>query len=163
MNVGRKDCRAGRRCEPANEAEALHCQGCHAEVPIADLSALMRVDYSTLANWLNPHHASRIPEDRKAELLLLTDDHDAYVRYLASLQGLVVYDPKTTRGQKVTRLVSEFSDVLKAIDDGDADGKWTAPEARRLRRHADELHAAIEQQVRDVLHEAGLREVEARR
>lgn len=161
MNVGRKDCRAGRRCEPANEAEALHCQGCHAQLPIVDVATLMCVEYSTLANWLNAHHQSRIPDDRKAELLRLTDDHDAYVHYLATLQGLVVFDPKSSRGRKVTRMVAEFGDVLKAFDEGSADGQWTPAEARKLRREADELHAAIEVEVREALIRAGVAEKHA--
>lgn len=108
MIAGRKDCRTGAmRCSPASEPEALYCQGNHAEATRTELAEQMDVNPSTLGNWLDPNHDSRIPDDRREQLLRLTDDHSAYVRFLAARQGLSVYDPRTLRGRGVTRMVSE--------------------------------------------------------
>lgn len=160
MIHGRKDCRSGEsRCTPATEAEALYCQGNHAQATRTELAEQMDVNPSTLGNWLDPHHTSRIPDDRKQQLLRLTDDHSAFVRFHADEQGLVVFDPKVARGKGVTRMVSEFSDLLKAIDDALAnDGKIDADEACRIEREADELHAAVNAKVLEIKAAAGVGE-----
>lgn len=155
MISSRPDCRAGLlRCDPVTDGEAWYCQGNHAEDTRTTLAEAMGVNPSTLGNWLDPHHASRMPDDRRIELLRLTDDHSAYVRYLATLQGLVVYDPKTARGRGVTRMVSEFGDLLKAIDTR-SDGT-SVDDARRVQREGLELIAAVDFEVQDALRAAGL-------
>lgn len=157
MISGRKDCRSGAlRCAPMSEAEAFYCQGNHAEATRNELAETMDVNPSTLGNWLDPHHTSRIPDDRKAQLLRLTDDHGAYVRFLAEQQGLVVFDPRRAGGKGVTRMVSEFSDVLRAFDEARQDGTMTPEEARRFRREVNELHGAVENEVRQAFTDAGI-------
>lgn len=159
MISGRKDCRSGeQKCTPWNEAEAFYCQGNHAEATRNQLAETMEVNPSTLGNWLDPHHASRMPEDRREELFRLTDDHSAYVRFLAARQGLSVYDPRTARGRGVTRMVSEFSELLKSIDDALDDGKVTVPEAERITEEARDLHGAVDSKVAELRIMAGLAE-----
>lgn len=157
MIAGRKDCRTGAvRCAPVSDPEALYCQGNHAEATRTELAEQMEVNPSTLGNWLDPNHDSRIPDDRREQLLRLTDDHSAYVRFLAARQGLSVYDPRTLRGRGVTRMVSEFSDLLKAIDDALEDEVVTAPEAERITSEAGDLHGAVDSKVLEIRRMAGL-------
>lgn len=165
MISGRKDCRSGEhRCKPTIEAEALYCQGNHAQATRNELAEAMEVNPSTLGNWLDPHHASRIPDDRKQQLLRLTDDHTAFVCFHAHEQGLVVFDPKQARGKGVTRIVSEFGEFLQKLDDitalrpGEAQPVITADEARQLEQEADDLHAAVNAKVIEIKRAAGVTE-----
>lgn len=159
MISGRKDCQSGHEpCRPISHAEALYCQGSHAEATRTDIAEAMDVNPSTLANWLDPHHTSHIPTERLEHLLRLTDDRMVYVRYLASLQGLVVFDPTDARNRGVARMVSEFGDLLKALDEITADQHITPDEAKRFEAEAEDLHAVVASKVAEIKRAAGIAE-----
>lgn len=161
MISSRLECRSGeKRCQPSTEAEAMYCQGNHAEATRTELAETMDVNPSTLGNWLDPQHTSRMPDDRREQLLRLTDDHVALVRYHIERQGLAFYDPRTDRGKGVTRMVAEFGELLQALDEITADHVITPDEARRFEREAGELHGAVDAKVREIKRAAGLLEAE---
>lgn len=145
----------------------MYCQGNHASATRNELAETMDVNPSTLGNWLDPHHSSRMPEDRREQLLRLTDDHDALVRYHAARQGLVIYDPRQARASGATRLVSEFGELLQALDDitairpGETAPVITPDEARRFEKEAADLHSVVAAKVREIKRAAGLHAPEA--
>lgn len=150
MTAGRKDCRAGiQRCAPRTLRQALYCQVHHAQMTLRELAATMDVNPSTLNNWVDPDHDSRIPEDRLEHLLRLTDDRAVYVRYLAELQGQVVFEvPKgSPRASRTAAMLHEFADLLKALADRD-DGT-TAAEAERIAMEGHDVIAAIAAEIED--------------
>jgi transposase-like protein len=144
MISGRKECRSGEKpCTPSGEVagrEALYCQATHSVETRTAIAEAMKVNPSTLGKWVDPFGDERIPEDRREELLRLTKDNPAYARYIATtLQDFVVYDPRAT--VNTGRMVSEFADLLKAID-ARADGT-SVDEADRIEKEGNELIAAV--------------------
>ena len=157
MTSGRKDCTSGvAKCEPMNRREALYCQGSHAKATRTQIAESMDINPSTLGNWIDPNGHEEIPEDRLDQMLRLTADNTAFAQFYADKQRLVVYDPKQKSGKSALRMVTEFSDVLRAHDEARADGVVTAAEALRFQREAKELHAAVDAEVRQALIDSGL-------
>lgn len=147
MTSGRTDCLAGaEKCAPKSAREALYCQINHSQMSRTDLAEVMGINPSTLSKWGDPQGSDRIPDDRLNHLLQLTDDNPAFVTFYAYLQGLVVYDTKSA-GADVTRLVTEFGDLLKAIDTR-GDGT-TVEEADRIEREGNELIVAVRRAIDD--------------
>lgn len=150
MTSGRKDCMGGvLKCAPKGpnaRREALYCTGSHARMTRTEIAETMGINPATLTKWLDPNGDERIPDERLEHLLQLADDNSAYLTYLASLQGMVVYDPKTANAD-VARLLSEFGDLLKAIDRR-GDGT-SVDDADLIEREGNQLIVAVRRQIED--------------
>ncbi len=147
MTSSRKDCLTGDvKCQPKSNREALYCQINHSQMSRAEIAEVMDVNPATLSKWGDPAQHDRIPDERLAHLLQLTDDNPAFVTFYARVQGFVVYDPKSA-GADVTRMVTEFGELLKAID-ARGDGT-TADEADRIEREGNELIVAVRRAIED--------------
>lgn len=147
MTSSRKECLSGeKRCEPKSNREALYCQINHSQMSRNELAEVMDISPSSLSKWGDPAQHDRIPEDRLTHLLQLTDDNPAFVTFYATLQGFVVYDPKSA-GADVTRLVTEFGELLKAID---RRGDGTSVEdADLIEREGNQLIVAVRRAIED--------------
>lgn len=147
MTSSRKECLTGeKRCTPKSNREALYCQINHSQMSRTEIAEVMDVNPATLSKWGDPAQHDRIPDDRLAHLLQLTVDNLAFVTFYAQLQGFVVYDPKSA-GADVTRMVTEFGELLKAID-ARGDGT-TAEEADRIAREGSDLIVAVRRAIED--------------
>lgn len=147
MTSSRKECLTGElKCAPKSKREALHCQINHAQMSRTEIAVVMDVNPATLGKWGDPQGHDNIPEDRLTHLLQLTDDNAAFVTFFASLQGFVVYDPKSA-GADVTRLVTEFGELLKAIDTR-GDGT-SVDDADLIEREGNQLIVATRRAIED--------------
>lgn len=147
MTSSRKECLTGEvECAPKSKREALYCQINHSQMSRAEIAEVMKINPATLSKWGDPQGDDNIPEERLLHLLQLTDDNPAFVTFFAHLQGFVVYDPKSA-GADVTRLVTEFGDLLKAIDTR-GDGT-TVEEADRIEREGNQLIVAVRRAIED--------------
>lgn len=143
MTSSRKDCRSGEhRCEPTSRREALYCQGNHSEMTVAQQADVLDLNPSTLSSWYDPQSDKNIPSDRLEQILRLTDDNDALVRYEAQLQGRNVFDvPKTADAKRTAKMLTEFAEFLTALDQR-TDG--TSPDdAARIAREGNDVMVAI--------------------
>ncbi len=148
MISGRKDCTSSvAKCQPkGNRREGLYCQINHSRLTRTDIAEAMAINPSTLSSWGDPHENDRIPEERLTHLLQLTDDNPAYVSCIAGSQGFIVYDPKTAPAN-VTRMVTEFAELLQELDAAGVDGVTTADEADRIERQGNELIGAVRKNI----------------
>lgn len=144
--VGRKECTSGHRCEPKTPREALYCAASHSQMTRTELAEAMGINPSALSKWCDPNGDEHIPDERLVHLLALTDDNPTYSKFLAKTQDLIVYDPKSAP-RNVTRLVTEFGELLAAIDKASEDGTISAEDADRIEREADDLIGAVRRQV----------------
>lgn len=147
MTSSRKECLTGDvACAPKSKREALHCQISHSQMSRTEIAEVMEINPATLSKWGDPQGSENIPEERLSHLLQLTDDNAAFVTFYARLQGFVVYDPKSA-GADVTRMVTEFGELLKAID-ARADGT-SAQDADLIEREGSELIVAVRRAIED--------------
>lgn len=147
MTSSRKECLTGElRCAPKSRREALHCQINHAQMSRTEIAEVMEINPATLSKWGDPQGHENIPDERLTHLLQLTDDNAAFVTFYAQLQGFVVYDPKSA-GADVTRMVTEFAELLKAIDTR-ADGT-SVQDADMIEREGNQLIVAVRRAIED--------------
>jgi hypothetical protein len=149
MTSGRKDCLAGTKCSPKSPREALYCQVNHAQMSRTEIAEVMGINPGTLGKWSDPQGDEHMPEERLTHLLQLTDDVDVYVTYLGALQGRVVYDPRSAKTGAVGRMVSEFGELLKALDAADDDALISEAEAVDIEREGRQLIAAVQIGIED--------------
>jgi hypothetical protein len=152
MTFGRKDCLSGdNKCSPKSLREALYCQVNHAQMSRTEIAEVMGINPGTLGKWSDPQGDEHMPDDRLAHLLHLTDDKDVYLVYLATVNGgRVVFDPRSVKTGNVGRMVSEFGDLLKVLDDVDGDKEITEEKAEAIAREGRELIAAVQIGLEDV-------------
>jgi len=153
MTSSRKDCASGdAKCAPKSTREALYCQINHSQISRNDLAEVMGINPSTLSKWGDPQGDEHMPDERLLHLLRLTDDNAVFVTFVAHLQGLVVYDPKSAVTGSVARMVTDFGELLQVIDQR-ADGT-TPEEADRIEQEGTELIASVRLAIEDARREA---------
>lgn len=154
MNVRRKQCRNGERCQPASFAEAAHCLIEHSELAVKDLVGRLSSDYGIhvtpgyLYESANPFRQDDRGGYMQARLIIplaqITGNH-VLIDYMERQLGRVAVPlPRMddTAGRETFEAgcaaVREFSQALEQFTGALADGHVTREELERLKHEAHE-------------------------
>lgn len=121
-----------------------------------EIAAELNVSLSLVYKWSQPPEegqgsGSRNPLDRTVELIRLTRDVRIIQWLCLRAGGFFVRNPRPHSGERsqelgvaTNALIQEFADLLESITTAASDRTITAAEARKIRRHWDDLKTVAE-------------------
>lgn len=132
----------GRLLVDAGWKAALHETVTESTRPAKALADDIDVGYRTLLEWADETSDSQIPT-RRLIVLLSSADNLAALRYLAALQGCLVFRAPVEDFAPAAQAVKEFGELMEAYATAVADSQVSGEELARLKKEAAEAMAAI--------------------